>query len=564
MTTHALHDALDVLARVGRDAGLDEGTVRAEGLALAAAVMEQSDAGAAEVARAWGQAVTRPAGDFFEMAPRGRRYSSIPTTLLSTLLAESSPSARGYAEALAEVATSACAVPGASSLSVGRATAAAQTQLAAAGVGGHAPLSPSSAPAPWTPPAQPGTSPSPGSSRPPAVPSLDPGTLRDWSQDLLHRAQEQSERVRQMLGHVGGVGGVGSPGGVGASDPGGTPYPPAPPGQHPTQPAPPTATQDDPAAPPVEVEPEPPQPERTVEELLAELDELIGLDRVKAEIHRQVAVLKMEARRQEAGLRAATLTRHLVFVGNPGTGKTTVARLIGGIYRALKLLSKGQLVEVDRSELVAGYLGQTAAKTSEVVRSALGGVLFIDEAYSLNGDQYGKEAIDTLVKEMEDHRDELVVIVAGYPAPMAEFVAMNPGLESRFRTIIEFDDYTDDELVAIQATLAEKMDYDIDAEATERFREVLAATPRGTSFGNGRFSRNMLEAAIGRHAWRLREADDVSVEDLRTLRRVDFEDRDGVDLSVAGGTLGAEDEGQATEHDRGQGQEHGMEHEEGP
>ncbi|MFK5633764.1 MULTISPECIES: AAA family ATPase [unclassified Ornithinimicrobium] len=550
MTTHALHDAVDVLARVGREAGLDEGTVRAEGLALAAAVMEQSDTGASEVARSWGQAVKRPSGDFFEMAPRGRRYSSIPTTLLSTLLAESSPHARGYAEALAEVATSACAVPGASSLSVGRATAAAQTQLAAAGVGGHAPLSPSSAPAPWVPSATPGTPVAPGTS---TTPTLDQATLRDWSQDLLHRAQEQSERVRQMLGHMGGS--------VGATTPSGTPYPPVPPVEHHAQPAPPTATQEDPTAPAApEPEPQQPeQPERTVEELLAELDELIGLDRVKAEIHRQVAVLKMEARRQQAGLKAATLTRHLVFVGNPGTGKTTVARLIGGIYRALGLLNKGQLVEVDRSELVAGYLGQTAAKTSEVVKSALGGVLFIDEAYSLSGDQYGKEAIDTLVKEMEDHRDEIVVIVAGYPAPMAEFVAMNPGLESRFRTIIEFDDYSDDELVAIQQTLAKKMDYDVDAEATERFREVLAATPRGPSFGNGRFSRNMLEAAIGRHAWRLRETDDVSVEDLRTLRRVDFEDRDGVDLSVAEGTLGSEGQetGQEQETEQRMGHEEG-------
>ena len=271
-----------------------------------------------------------------------------------------------------------------------------------------------------------------------------------------------------------------------------------------------------------------PVPERTLEELLAELDGLIGLDRVKREVHRQVAVLRVERLRGEAGLKSPTITRHLVFTGNPGTGKTTVARLVSGIYRALGLLTKGQLVEVDRSELVAGYLGQTAAKTADVVASAVGGVLFVDEAYSLTGigsqgDQYGQEAVDTLVKEMEDRRDDLVVIVAGYPAPMQAFISANPGLASRFRTTIEFEDYTDDELVAILTQLAAGADYEVEPEAVQRFRERLGRTPRGDTFGNGRFARNALEEAIGRQAWRLRDVTAPTVAQLRQLVAKDFD-----------------------------------------
>ena len=275
--------------------------------------------------------------------------------------------------------------------------------------------------------------------------------------------------------------------------------------------------------------PAPATPPRDLDELLAELDALIGLRRVKREIHRQVALLRVEKLRVDAGLKSPTLTRHLVFTGNPGTGKTTVARLVGGIYQALGLLSRGHLVEVDRSELVAGYLGQTATRTADVVASAAGGVLFIDEAYSLTGggaggDQYGQESVDTLVKEMEDRRDDLVVIVAGYPAPMAAFIGANPGLASRFRTTIDFEDYTDDELVAILEHLASGADYELEPEAVERFREVLGRTPRGGGFGNGRFARNALEAAIGHHAWRLRETASPTLEQLRLLVARDFDE----------------------------------------
>lgn len=280
------------------------------------------------------------------------------------------------------------------------------------------------------------------------------------------------------------------------------------------------------AAPPAQATPEPekePEPDpKTVEELLAELDALVGLEDVKAEIHRQAAVLRVEGLRAEAGLKAPTITRHMIFNGNPGTGKTTVARLVAGIYRALGLLSKGQLVEVDRSELVAGFLGQTAMKTADVVKSAEGGVLFIDEAYSLSGDQYGTEAIDTLVKEMEDKRDDLVVIVAGYPLPMAVFIAQNPGLESRFRTTIDFADYTDDELAQIFQVMATAAEYDVAEPVVDRLREILGTVTRGPTFGNARYVRNLLEAAIGAHAWRLRDVEAPTVEQLRTILAEDL------------------------------------------
>ncbi|MFI2485395.1 AAA family ATPase [Promicromonospora kroppenstedtii] len=290
----------------------------------------------------------------------------------------------------------------------------------------------------------------------------------------------------------------------------------------------PSATEPEPAAraagPEGEPEPEPADEPRPLAELLDELDQLIGLGRVKDEIHRQTELLRIERLRAEAGLTSPTLTRHLVFTGNPGTGKTTVGRLVAGIYRALGLLDKGHLVEVDRSELVAGYLGQTAEKTTAVVQRALGGVLFIDEAYALAEDQYGREAVDTLVKDMEDHRDDLVVIVAGYPGPMARFIATNPGLESRFARTITFEDYSPEELRRIFAAMAGSADFEPEPETLDRFDRLAADQVRGEGFGNGRWARNVLDSAIARHAWRLRDVERPTVDQLRTLVPEDLED----------------------------------------
>jgi adenylate kinase family enzyme len=256
---------------------------------------------------------------------------------------------------------------------------------------------------------------------------------------------------------------------------------------------------------------------RSVEELLAELDALVGLESVKDEVHRQAAVLRVEKLRTEAGLRAPTMSRHLVFVGNPGTGKTVVARSVVGIYAALGLLSTGHLVEVDRDDLVGGYLGQTAIKTTEVIERARGGALFVDEAYTLARDDYGREAIDTLLKAMEDDRGELVVIVAGYPRPMARLLDSNPGLRSRFRTTVAFDDYSDDELLAIFTLMAGAADFTVDDATREALRGLLAGVVRDEGFGNARFVRNVLEDAIGRHAWRLRDVAEPTAEQLRQL-----------------------------------------------
>ena len=269
---------------------------------------------------------------------------------------------------------------------------------------------------------------------------------------------------------------------------------------------------------------EPVGPPRPLEELLAELDGLIGLAGVKAEVKLVANLIQVETLRRERGLPVVEHSRHLVFTGNPGTGKTTVARLLAEIYRTLRVVDKGHLVETDRSGLVAGYVGQTAIQVRAVFEKALGGVLLIDEAYALargGENDFGQEATDTLVKLIEDHRDEIVVIAAGYPAEMHEFIESNPGLRSRFPKTIDFPDYTTDELLAIFESMGKKSEYALNDEARARLREWFDAQPRDKGFGNGRVARNLFEAAVARQASRVVALKDPTNEQLCELQPAD-------------------------------------------
>lgn len=269
-----------------------------------------------------------------------------------------------------------------------------------------------------------------------------------------------------------------------------------------------------------------PTPRTKTKSHTSELDALVGLASVKEEIKTLSNFIKIQQKRKEQGLKSSSVSYHCVFTGNPGTGKTTVARIVAQIYKDLGILSKGHLVETDRAGLVAEYVGQTAVKTNKIIDSALDGVLFIDEAYSLigTGQDYGKEAIATLLKRMEDNRDRLVVILAGYSKEMQDFINTNPGLQSRFNRYIDFPDYSAAELLQIFQKNVEKFDYKLDKEAlvsmSEYFRH--AVENKDANFGNARFVRNIFEKTLEKQANRLSTDPELDTNELTLITLADL------------------------------------------
>lgn len=259
----------------------------------------------------------------------------------------------------------------------------------------------------------------------------------------------------------------------------------------------------------------------SLETLMAQLNSLIGLDEIKKDVESLIGFVKMQKMRQEIGMQSVPVSLHLVFSGNPGTGKTTVARILAGLYREIGILEKGHLVEVDRSDLVAGYVGQTAIKTQEKIQEAMGGVLFIDEAYTLtkDGNDFGQEAIDTLLKAMEDNRDSFVVIVAGYKDLMEVFINSNPGLRSRFNKYFNFQDYTSDELIRIFENMCEKYEYTYDDETFECIVDTICkmVLNKNENFANARDIRNLFESIITRQAMRVSSMPLPTKEDMMCI-----------------------------------------------